>query len=98
MPLNRIEDWNTFSQQVMKHIEIYTIPQYQSDDEQSDQVGAWTYEDCMKAIMKYVSRRGKGSRGLIEAQRDILKIAHYAQFAYDKFKEEHQTKDIYDLF
>ena len=95
MTLDRLGDWDKFSAQMKKHIDIYTIPQYQSNDDKSDQVGAWTYEDCMKAIMKYVSRMGKGSRGIFESQRDILKIAHYAQFAYNKFKETYKTEDIY---
>ena len=96
MPLDRIGDWNKFSNQVAKHVEQYTIPQYQSDDDQSDQVGIWSVDDCLKAIQRYLSRAGKGSRGLIEQQRDFIKIAHYAQFAYDKFKDQNGMVDIYE--
>ena len=93
--LDRIGDWKTFNGQVEKHIEQYTIPQYQSDDDKTDQVGAWTAEDCKKAIERYVNRFGKGARGPVEALRDCLKIAHYSSFMYDKLKVELSESDIY---
>ena len=86
--MNRIEDWKKFSSKVEDHIINYTIPQYQSEDDKTDQVGIWTSDDCIKAINKYIARFKKGQRGNIEQLRDMLKIAHYAQFAYDKLKQE----------
>lgn len=93
--LNREADWIMFSEQVEKHIVNYTIPQYQSEDNHQDQVGAWTAEDCKKAIERYINRFGKNLRGPKEALRDTLKIAHYAQFMYDKLKEELNEPDVY---
>ncbi len=86
--LNRLEDWKSFSDRVEEHITEYTIPQYQSDDNGEDQVNIWTSDECITAIKKYVSRFGKTIRGEKEALRDMLKIAHYAQFAHDKLKIE----------
>jgi hypothetical protein len=95
MALDRLGDWDRFSLQVLKHIKGYTIPQYQSQDAEQDQVNIWTAADCVTAIRKYTSRFGKNSRGSKEALRDLLKIAHYAQFAYDKLKQELNEKDVY---
>ena len=79
----------------MKHIVQYTIPQYQNEDNERDQVGAWTADDCMNAIKRYVNRYGKGLRGPTEELRDLIKIAHYAQFCYDKRKKELKCNDVY---
>jgi len=98
MPLNRPFDWRKFSDQVDKHIDQYTIPQYQNEDNETDQVGAWTAEECLISIQRYVNRNkgGNNARGVKEALRDMLKIAHYAQFAFDKIKAEHGIEeDIY---
>lgn len=93
--LNRIYDWELFSQQVRKHIDQYTIPQYQSEDCKTDQVGCWDSQDCITAIKRYINRFGKNIRGNREALRDMLKVAHYAQFAYDKLKQELGEEDVY---
>lgn len=93
--LNRVKDWEVFSKQVEKHIIKYTIPQYQNEDAKSDQVGAWTAEECKTAIQRYVNRFGKNIRGTREALRDCLKIAHYAQFMYDKLQKELDEPDVY---
>ena len=93
--LDRKKNWKEFSEQVEKHISEYTIPQYQSEDAHQDQVGAWTAEDCKKAIERYTNRFGKNLRGSKEALRDALKIAHYAQFMYDKLKADLNEPDVY---
>jgi len=95
MPLNRLQDWEKFNLQMYQHIQKYTIPQYQNEDDKTDQVGIWSAEDCIAAIRKYVSRFGKNQRGAKEQMRDMLKIAHYAQFAYDKLKDVFNEEDIY---
>jgi hypothetical protein len=97
MPLDRLGDWTTFSKKVLKHIITYTIPQYQNEDNERDQVGAWTADDCMIAIKRYVNRYGKNFRGNQEALRDLIKIAHYAQFTYDKLREELGEPDVYKV-
>ena len=94
--LNRIEDWRKFSLQIEKHIEQYTIPQYQHEDDSHDQVGIWASDDCINSIFRYLTRFKSHIRGKQETLRDMLKIAHYAQFAYDKLKEELDEGDIYE--
>ena len=86
--MDRLKDWDEFSKLMERHIERYTIPQYQSNDGETDQVGAFTSEECILNIKRYVNRYGKNVRGNLEAMRDMFKIAHYAQFAYNKLKEE----------
>lgn len=93
--LDRVGDWKRFHRQMLLHIEQYTIPQYQSEDAQQDQVGAWTSRDCVKNMQRYINRHGKNTRGNKECLRDMLKIAHYAQLGYDKLKEELGEGDVY---
>jgi len=76
-------EWRTFSREVRQHIEDYTVPQW--GDKPDDQLSTdWTEADCMLAIKKYANRAGKNSRGPVEDQRDLLKIAHYACVAWHK--------------
>lgn len=93
--LDRLKEWGLFNEQMEKHIIEYTIPQYQSVDAQRDQVGTWSAEDCNNAIQRYTNRFGRSARGNKEALRDMLKIAHYAQFAYDKLRFELAEPDVY---
>lgn len=95
--LDRVADWQKFSEQMEKHIAEYTIPQYQNEDNMTDQVGAWTADDCVENIKRYTNRFRKTfkTRGAREQLRDMLKIAHYAQFAYNKLKEEFEEGDVY---
>ncbi len=93
--MDRVKDWEKFNTQIEAHIINYTIPQYRNEDTKTDQVGAWTSQDCINAIQRYVNRYGKNIRGKKEALRDMLKIAHYAQFSYDKLKTEMNEPDVY---
>lgn len=95
MPLDRLGDWRKFSNQEELHIEQYTRKQYESEDHDSDQVGIWTAAECNEAIKRYTNRFGRNARGPKEALRDCLKIAHYAQFMYDKLKKESGEPDVY---
>ena len=80
----RGKQFELFANQVIKHIETYTVPQY--GDYPNDQVEEWTPELCIAQIGKYSARFGKNSR---EGQEllDLIKIAHYAQIAYSKMKK-----------
>ena len=80
----RSQQFELFANQVIKHIETYTVPQY--GDYPNDQVEEWTPELCIAQISKYSARFGKNSR---EGQEllDLIKIAHYAQIAYSKMKK-----------
>jgi hypothetical protein len=81
--MNRLKDWQEFSTLMERHISNYAEAQYENTD-----VNIQTSQECITAIKKYTDRYGKNVRGNIEAMRDMFKIAHYAQFAYGKLKEE----------
>jgi hypothetical protein len=77
-------DWNRFSERILRHVENYTVPQY--GDAPHDEVESWTAADCVRAVKKYAARHGKNSRAG-QDKLDLLKIAHFAQLAYDKITE-----------
>lgn len=81
----RGRDFAKFAQIVCNHTDTYTVPQY--GDKGCDLATTYNAEDCIKAIRKYAARAGSNSR---EGQDrlDMLKIAHYAQLAYDKMGED----------
>lgn len=74
-------EWKEFADEVLGHIETYTVPQY--GDMGEDQIGEWTANDCLLAIKKYIARSGKNSRKG-QDKLDMLKIAHYACFVHNK--------------
>ncbi len=94
--LDRVGDWRRFSEQMERHITEYTVPQYQHEDAETDQVGAWDSATCVENMRRYINRFGKNARGGKEALRDMLKLAHYAQFAYEKLKAELGEPDVYE--
>jgi hypothetical protein len=75
------ENWMHFATTVLEHIENYAVPQYGSCIEES--VDLRSAEDCIGYIMKWARRAGVGRRGRIEELRDLVKIAHCAQLAFD---------------
>jgi hypothetical protein len=92
--IDRINDWKVFSAKVTTHIKEYTIPQYQNPDG-DDQVEHFSAHDCIQNIKRYINRFGSNSRGAAETLRDIIKVCHYVQLAYDKFREENDLPDTY---
>jgi len=92
---NRLNQWNAFSEQVREHIVQYTLPQYGSADG-TEQIDAFTMEDCFLNMMRYINRRHSCVRGNKERLRDIIKIAHYASFIYDKLKAELREPNVYE--
>ncbi len=78
----RVRDFDMFSSIVIEHINNYTIPQY--GDSPGDEVERWTAEQCIIAIQKYTKRYLSSRRGRLETLRDMVKIAHFAQLAFDK--------------
>jgi hypothetical protein len=92
--IDRVRDWQLFHPQVTKHIIHYTLPQYHNPDG-DDQLATFTAQDCVKQIQRYANRCGRNSRGPTESLRDMLKICHYAQCAYDKLKAELGVGDVY---
>lgn len=81
----RGNDWRDFAIEVSHHIEKYTVPQY--GDKGEDQCTDFTIQDFLTQIKKYCNRCGKNAR-LGQDKLDMMKIAHYAQMAYDKLDKE----------
>jgi len=73
--------WMQFATTVLEHIESYAVPQY--GPTLSDNPDVTSAEDCRKYIAKYLRRAGSERRGRIEELRDLVKIANFAQFAFD---------------
>lgn len=80
----RASDWMEFAQDVARHIENYTVPQY--GDKGQDQCTEYSVEDLFLQVRKYVNRFGKNVRPGQEAL-DLLKIAHYVQMTWDKVEK-----------
>lgn len=78
-------NWCTFAEEMLGHIEQYTVPQY--GDKGEDQVTEWNDEDCVKAMKKYLGRYGKNQRAG-QQKLDLMKIAHYAQLTLEKLEEQ----------
>lgn len=91
----RIEQWNAFSKQVNLHIDQYTKVQY-GNPEGNEQADHFTIDECWANLGRYYNRRNSAVRGNKERLRDILKIAHYAQFIYDKLKAALDEPDVYE--
>lgn len=74
----RGQDWIEFSEQVLNHIENYTVPQY--GDKGEDQASEFKSHDHVVQAKKYLNRYGKNSRPGQEIL-DLMKTAHYCQMA-----------------
>lgn len=85
MTAQRTKNWNEFAAKVADHIENYTVPQY--GDAPNDNVESWSSQDCIAQIQKYAARFGTNQRAGQE-KLDLMKIAHYAQLAMGKLKQE----------
>lgn len=81
-------EWNAFADKVLTHIDAYTVSQY--GDKGEDQIDRWSLEGCLLAIEKYCKRNGKNIRPG-QDQLDMLKVAHYACFVFNKLKEENNA-------
>ena len=91
---DRLKQWMDFELQVHRHINTYTREQYANPDGQ-EQVETFTSSDCWKNMERYFNRRNANTRGNKEKLRDLIKVAHYAQLAYDKLKAELDERDVY---
>ena len=79
--------WRKFADQVGRHIEEYTVPQY--GDAGEDQLSDYGVEDCLLQAKKYINRYGKNVRPG-QQRLDFLKAAHYLQVAAEKDQEQNQ--------
>lgn len=77
----RGDEWRGFSQAVHDHIETYTVAQY--GDAGEDLCSAYTVEDCLKQVQKYLKRQGRNQRAGQDLT-DLVKMAHYTQMAFTK--------------
>lgn len=77
-------EWVKFAEDVLTHVENYAVPQY--GDTGFDGIDEYTKEDCVQAIKRYCARFGRNSRSG-QDKLDMMKIAHYASFAYNKIEE-----------
>lgn len=91
---NRTKEWIHFSDQVDRHIIHYTLPQY-GNTEGDEQIDTFTTDQIKSQLQRYVTRIGSSVRGTQEQLRDCLKIAHYAQFLYNKLQLLTGQEDLY---
>jgi len=91
----RGEQWKTFSEKVLNHIEKYSIFQY--GDRGKDLVSEWSSNTCKDSISKYVKRFNTNSRKNQEYL-DLIKIAHYCCLAHDKMKKERKPTSFIKKF
>lgn len=92
--MNRLKEWQEFSKQVETHITNYANIQY-GNPGGDEQIDSFSLEDCWQNMQRYYNRRNSSVRGKTETQRDVLKVAHYAQVIYTKMKEQFLQGDIY---
>jgi len=83
---NRGLQWERFADQVLNHVETYTVGQY--GDHPNDQATDFTVSEMQMNLKRYVNRIGTGQRGEEEQVRDCLKIAHYACLLMAEIKQE----------
>lgn len=74
----RGQDWRKFSDEVLTHIERYTVPQY--GDKGADQASDYNASMHVVQAKKYLSRFGSNTRPGQELL-DLKKAAHYIQMA-----------------
>ena len=84
MKSSRLKFWNEFSPLVADHVENYTVPQY--GDYPYDQMTAFTIEEIVMNMKRYLNRALSNQRGIEESLRDCLKLAHYASELWAKKK------------
>jgi hypothetical protein len=94
MPVDRVKEWTDFNNKVILHIKNYAIPQYKNEDG-DDQIRGFSSADCVQNMKRYLNRYPINARGEMETLRDFIKLAHYAQLAYDIFRKERDLSDFY---
>ena len=78
--------WLDFAVKVNNHILDYVVPQY--GDFPDEMIENFSIIDIKKQLDRYVTRIDSGARGIEEAKRDTLKIAHYACYLLTKLNEK----------
>lgn len=91
-PTYRGREWAIFAHHVLRHVDHYTVHQY--GDGPDDNVETWTEADIKRALERYIRRMGQNARGDVEAERDLLKIAHYAGIAWSKRQAAKNDREV----
>ncbi len=86
---NKKQEFTSFALEVIDHIENYVIPQY--DDYPDEMIENFSVADIKAQLVRYAGRIGSNVRGEKEAERDCLKIAHYACLLLRKLREEKEA-------
>lgn len=79
---NRGRMWSIFADEVANHVENYTVKQY--GDFPEDQASGWDEHLIKEQIQKYLNRLDSNQRDDMDANMDLIKIAHYAQIIWSK--------------
>ena len=83
---NRGWQFVRFADEVLNHIEDYTVPQY--GDAPDDMVNSWTSEHVINQMEKYLKRMKNNGRGAGDNLLSCDKLAHYACILKDKLLME----------
>jgi hypothetical protein len=81
----RGNDWADFADEVLNHIETYTVPQY--GDKGEDAASDYGSAEHVLQAKRYLARYGKNSRPGQEVL-DLKKAAHYLQMAAMELEKE----------
>lgn len=80
MKNNRIENWRKFSEHMEKYIQEKTVEKYKMDESGDgfDLMSISKPEICVWNILRYALRMWNGKK----KERDMEKMAHYAEMAW----------------
>jgi len=79
MGIDRVKEWNTFSDYMSKYIQERTIEKYIVDEKEGfDLMSISKPEICIWNILRYALRIWNGKT----KSHDLEKIAHYAEMAW----------------
>ena len=87
----REEQWIDFAEAVTDHLRDYTVPQY--GDVGDDEITGYSVGDCVTHLTRYAKRYGTQSRKG-QQELDFMKIAHYAQCAWEKYNTSMTQREI----
>lgn len=86
---NRGKQFLDFADDVLHHVEEYTVPQY--GDSPNDMVETWSAEHVANQMDKYLKRMKNNGRGHEDNLLSCLKIAHYACILRDKLQKDREV-------
>ena len=78
-----------FALEVIEHIKDYVIPQY--GDYPDAMIAGFSVADIKAQLVRYAGRIGSNARGEREAERDCMKMAHYACLLLMKLRQEKES-------